>query len=315
MRFDEKTSRIQKTKPSATGAANFIIMPLIKKYFPGLAENMSQDDADPYPDSKQTRTSSFSEDIVWEDRGSDITVIAFTGLAIRYGGLPQFEFKKILAQEGDRYNHIFVRDVRRSVYFRSSQGGNNGLQYYQERIQEAISHLPPSFNVAIGISSGGQAPFLFCNRLPIHQILAFNPCFPTDLYADESLLRLALRPKMLFSDHMSYIESILVVLSVRAVVKRLRRFLGRENIPDEIRCFLGARPQPPAATIFYSRHNPPDFRQAMRLKGIPGFTLKPVNSARHICLKELRDSGKLGPLLHQEIHDAHVAWLNAGHRP
>jgi len=290
------------------------MMLLIKKFFPGLAENMAQDDEDPFPDSKEKGGSSLSEDIVWEDRGSNITVIAFTGLAIRYGGMPQFEFKKILSQEGDRYNHIFVRDVRRSVYFRSPQGGNNGLRYYQERIKEAISHLPPSFNVAIGISSGGQAPFLLCNRLPIHQILAFNPSFPTDLYASESLFRLALRPEMLFSDHMSYVESILVVLSVRAVVKRLRRLLGRENIPDEVQCFLGTRPQPPAATIFYSRRNPPDFRQAMRLRGIPGISLKPVNSARHICLKELRDSGKLGPLLHQEIHEAHAAWLNAGNR-
>ncbi len=290
-------------------------MPLIKKHFPGLAENLAQDDEDPFQDAKKTSSSSLSEDIAWEDRGSDITVIAFTGMAIRYGGIPQFEFKKILSQEGDRYNHIFVRDVRRSVYFRSPQGGNNGLQYYQELIQDAISHLPPSFNVAIGISSGGQASFLFCNRLPIHHILAFNPSFPTDLYASESLLRLALRPKLLFTDHMSYFESILMVLSVGAVLKRQRRLLGRENIPDEIQCFLSTRSQSPTATIFYSQRNPPDFRQAMRLRGTPGITLKPLNSARHVCLKELRGNGELGPLIHHEIHNAHTAWLNAGNRP
>ena len=315
MHREERSSRTQKNISSARGTAEIFLALLIKKFFPGLAENMLQDVEVSSPNARENGVASLSEDIVWENRGSDITVIAFTGLAIRYGGIPQFEFKKILSQEGDCYNHIFVRDVQRSIYFRSPQGKNNGHWYYREKIKEAISHLPPSFNVTVGISSGGMAPFLLCNSLPIHQIFAFNPSFPLWQYGSENLLRLSLRPKALLSDPRSYVESILIVLSARLIWKRLCRIFGENSIPDVLQAYLDTRPEPPAATIFYSRHNPPDLRQAMRLCKTAGITLKPVNSARHICLKELRDSGELGPLLHQEIHDAHTVWLKAGHRP
>ncbi|MBI5590352.1 MAG: hypothetical protein HY881_07730 [Deltaproteobacteria bacterium] len=284
----------------------------MERFFPGLAENLAQDDEAQTLESKENGTSSISEDVVWEDRGSNITVIAFAGMAVLYGGLPQFEFQKILSQEGQRYNTIFVRDVQRNAYMRSPQGGNNGIQYYQEAIRKAISHLPPSFNVTVGLSAGGMAPFLLCNGLALHHIIAFNPSFPQGQYASESLFRLSLRMATLFSDPRSYFESLLVVLSVRLIWKRQCRLLGKNNIPDELQCYLNTRPKPPPASIFYSRLNPPDFRQAMGLSGIPGITLKPVDTSRHSALKWLRDSGKLGPLLHQEIHDAHVEWLNAG---
>ncbi|MDO9111680.1 MAG: hypothetical protein Q7U40_13560 [Desulfatirhabdiaceae bacterium] len=314
MRRKEKKFLTRKTYPHKPTAEEFFLVFLIKKFFPGLAENMFQENNERFADSKEKGGSSFSEDIVWVDNGSNITVIAFTGLAIRFGGMPQFELKKILSQDGGRYNQIYVRDVQRSLYFRSPQGENNGLQYYQEGIMRAISHLPPSFNVTVGISAGGLAPFILCNGLPIHQILSFNPSFPLDQYGSENLLRLSLRPKALVSDPRSYFESILIVLSARLIWKRLCRILGKNNFPDVLQCYLDTNPQPPAATIFYSRFNPPDFRQAMRLRGVPGITLVAVNSARHVCLTELRDSGKLGPLLHQQIHKAYLAWLKAGNR-
>jgi hypothetical protein len=121
----------------------------------------------------------------------------------------------------------------------------------------AISHLPPSFNVTVGISAGELAPFVLCNGLPIHQILSFNPSFPLDLYGSENLLSLSLRPKALFSDTQSYFESILIVLSARLIWKRMRRILGKNNFPDVLQYYLGTKPKPPAATIFYSRLKPP----------------------------------------------------------
>jgi hypothetical protein len=251
------------------------------------------------------------EDVLWENWGSPITVIAFAGMDVRYGGMPRFEFQKLFAQNERRYNLIFVRDVKRSCYFLTPQGRKNGLSYYQEAIQKAISQLPLSFNVTVGLSGGGMAPFLLCNRLPIHKIVAFNPSFPLDIYASESLTRLFLRLPLLLSDPHSYFESIVVMLSARAIWKRLCHLMERKDIPDALQCYLSTLPEPPPASIYYSQYHPPDVNQAMRLKGIPGITLKPVNSDRHICLRALKEKGELMPLLHDEIHDAYATWIDS----
>jgi hypothetical protein len=61
---------------------------------------MFQEKNERFADPKEKAGSSFSEDIVWVDNGSNITVIAFTGLAIRFGGMPQFELKKYFRRMG-----------------------------------------------------------------------------------------------------------------------------------------------------------------------------------------------------------------------
>jgi hypothetical protein len=249
------------------------------------------------------------EDVLWQNWGSPITIIAFAGMDVRYGGMPRFEFQRLFSHKEKRYNLVFVRDVKRSCYFLTPQGRKNGLSYYQEAIKKALSHLPHSFNVTVGLSGGGMAPFLLCNRLPIHKIVAFNPSFPLDIYASESLSRSFLRLPLLLSDPHSYFESILVLLSARQIWQRLRHSIGRKAIPDAIQCYLSTLPEPPPASIYFSQYHLPDFNQAMRLEGIPGITLKPVNSDRHICLRVLKKRGELMPLLHHEIHDAYAAWI------
>jgi hypothetical protein len=260
---------------------------------------------------KKSDISPVVKDILWENWGSPITVIAFAGMDVRFGGMPRFEFQKLFSRLENKYNLIFVRDVQRSGYYLTPQGKKDGLSYYQEAIQKAFSHLPPSFNVTFGLSGGGMAPFLLSNRLPIHKIIAFNPCFPPELYASENLFRLFIRFPLLLSDPYSYFESFLVMLSARGMWNRLCRLVERKDILDPLQCYLSTLPEPPPASIYFSQYHPPDFKQAMRIKGIPSITLKPVNTDRHICLRLLKKRGELMPLLHDEIDGGYAAWINS----
>ena len=281
---------------------NVMVRLFIRVFLPGIAKSLEEEGQFDFRDKAAgTEGIARAAYIDVEDNGSAVTLICFAGMAALYAAMPKFEFRKTLTDIRSGYNFVWVRDVRRASYDLAPDGSSNGFAFFTQAIGDALATLNSTYNVAIGASGGGAAAFAFSGVLPIHQIIAFNPGFPLGFCSRGDIMRKVLLDwKKLLNRLLDYFEVVLVVLSARYLWRRNCRLVGAENITDTLEWYL--RKQPPVrATVFYSAHSLPDAEQTRRLEGISAIRLKPVDSARHNCMGELKQRGELGPLIHEEI--------------
>lgn len=105
-----------------------------------------------------------TEPLVWvDDRGQDVTVVAFSGLAQTHR---IFEWTKSVAEFSA--NFIGVQDVSRRWY----QLGTDRFAY---AAREAVSKVGGKRIIVLGASAGGFAAFLFGRFLGADLILALSP--------------------------------------------------------------------------------------------------------------------------------------------
>lgn len=238
-----------------------------------------------------------------EDRGSDVTVFSFAGLAALYAGLPSFEFKKMLGSGGEDYNLVFFRDIRRLCYHVTPDGQSGGLDFYEASIRDVMTRLGSRHNVAMGVSVGGSAALYFAARCGMQQVIGFSPGYPLTVYCSGlnqlrtfcDLPRLMLRPK-------AYAELALVTLATGWSYRRLCKMLGEENLWPVLDTYTAATPRP-QATIFYGEKCRPDARQAASFDGLAEVKQVAVPTVYHNCAGFLKDRGELATVIHDEIRN------------
>lgn len=247
-----------------------------------------------------------------ENNGSDVTVFSFAGAAVLFAGMPQFEFKKLLAEHGKGYNLVFLRDPQRSAFTKAPDGSYRGLKFFQGLIGDVMEELGSSYNVALGASAGGSGAFYLSTQMPIQQLITFSPAFPSSAYTDPATPRRAFFDfKKLLMEPKAYFEVLFVTLGARFIWRKVSKAVGEENIPDLARLYAETKPVPPRATIFYGRRCRPDSAQAESLRHLPTIRLRPVESGRHNCAADLKKQGILGKVIMDEIEAGLHEWRAA----
>lgn len=98
-------------------------------------------------------------------KDSDILLVSFGGLALRYG-IPIPEFKKMLSNFN--VNKIFLMDKYRCWYFRIREK-------LITKLQKEIKDINPKRKIFFGVSAGGYAAIMYGMMFNVDQVLAFNP--------------------------------------------------------------------------------------------------------------------------------------------
>lgn len=248
-----------------------------------------------------------------EDRGSDVTIFCFAGLAVLFAGLPTFEFRRLLKQHGDDYNLVFFRDIRRSAYHLTPSGEVGGLAFYEGKVREVMARLGSSYNVALGASAGGGAAFYFGTRCGMDQIVTFSPGFPGTVYIEpKAQLHTYFNLKKLVTDPKAYIEILLVTLGCLWVVRSLVSRIGDNywNVRETYRTFRTPRPR---STIFYGAGCRPDANQARMMAEFPEVKTVALPCGNHNCASHLKQRGALGEAILAEIREGmEAAGYNEG---
>jgi hypothetical protein len=119
-----------------------------------------------------------ADPITFEDDPSHTMVVVFGGLNRRVGGVPPFEFMRLLGDMAVK--RLFVRDPRQAWYHR-------GLPGVGENLDAVVEHLVArpygdyERLVLVGNSAGGYAALLFGSLLEADCVLAFAPQTTVDL--------------------------------------------------------------------------------------------------------------------------------------
>src|SRR5262245_27077100 len=98
----------------------------------GTTEKFAQADVDAFADI--------------DDRGSDVTFFAYSGLAAMFVGLPAFEFRGLLRGSQHTFNTVCIRDIRRISYHVRPDGGKDGLAFYEEQTRAIMKKLGAKHN-------------------------------------------------------------------------------------------------------------------------------------------------------------------------
>jgi hypothetical protein len=209
---------------------------------------------------------------------SDIVLIAFSGILGGYGGMPVFEFSRVLSRFAVK--KIFIRDVSQAWYQNGLPGvGENVDQiadYLQKRISEANGHRV----ITLGNSMGGYAALLFGWLLQADEAYAFSP--QTFIDVKQRLLRLDFRWQ-------------------REIRKIHRDGRSTRKYMDLVRVF---RSQPRASTechVYYCSESRLDRCHAKRMGCFPNVVLHAHEAGGHMLVKLLRDIGYLDTLLSQTL--------------
>jgi len=271
-------------------------------FVPGLAEQMKREGSFALDDGASSHVD--LEHVTVEDRGADMTIFVFSGLAVLFAGMPRFEFRKLLIDGGRQYNLVFFRDMRRMAYRMTPDGKPEGYSYYENLVNELKTKLGAKYNVALGASSGGSAAFYFGSRCNMDKIIAFSPAFPITCYtAFRTQIRTYFNFLKLLREPSAYIEVVLVTLGALVAYRRVAAVCPDIDLnAGPLKAYLKASPRP-RATILYGERCAPDTDQATRAAQTPGIKIIPVNSGRHNCAADLKKQGKLGETILSEIED------------
>lgn len=240
--------------------------------------------------------------MVVEDNGSDVTVFCWAGMAVLFAGMPAFEFRKLLVGQGDRFNLVFFRDLRRIGYMEKPDGSDGGVEFFQDKCQEIMDRLDSRYNICVGASAGASTAIFFGSRLKMDHVIAFGPIFDADLYTDgKQQLRHYLNLKLLFTEPQAWFEVIMMMLGAYAVKNKMRKRFGPEAINDVVAAYQNAQPRP-KATVFHGKYCEPDRVQAHLLDPYPEVEFMPVETGRHNVAAVLKKQGKLADSIVDAIH-------------
>jgi pimeloyl-ACP methyl ester carboxylesterase len=229
-----------------------------------------------------------------------VTIFAFAGLAVKYGGIPIFEFRRILQYSGLDCNLVFLRDIHRLSYHVTPGGEKGGLEFFERQIIRIRESLGSTHNVGLGVSMGGSAAFYFATRCKLEQIIAFSPGIPyTEYCSFQNQIRTYLDIARLIRSPSAYIELVLVTAGMAWSYRRLRRAVGPTKIWSILDSYRACRPRP-RATVFYGTGCRPDKRQGKFLN-FPEIKRVPLPTPYHSCTEFLKKRGELGSTIAQEI--------------
>lgn len=259
------------------------------------------------PRRRSFSTAETSDFIEVHDRGADVTIFAFAGMAALHGGMVGYEFKRLLASHGGSYNLVFLRDIRCTGYHIAPGGEASGLAFYQNAVEETMERLGAARNVAVGTSVGAAAALTFGARCSMDLVLAFSPTWPPELY------RIDWRPRA-WPDHLAllarapgaFLERVMLARMGFATYRMLGREIGARAITDPLRDYRKAG-APERTRIYYAEGFPADAGSATRFGGEPGVELVALAGERHNTTGQLKREGRLGA----EIVDQVDASLSA----
>lgn len=232
-----------------------------------------------------------------EDRGADVTVFAYTGLAALFAGLPAFEFRSLLRGSGLDFNIVCFRDIRRYSYHLTPEGQPGGLDFYEEKTRELMKSLGATHNIALGASGGGSAAIYFGTRCGMDQAIGFSPSYPALEYAAfKHRCRAYFDVPRFLRSSKEYIELLLVTITARKVFRGIVRDLGREAYWKVFEEYEAADERP-SLKIAFGERNPPDSRIAKRFGALDGVDLLPLDTGLHGVAGFLKREGRLGPFI------------------
>ncbi|MFO0696093.1 MAG: hypothetical protein U0230_21195 [Polyangiales bacterium] len=241
------------------------------------------------------------------DRGSDVTLVSFAGLAALHGGMVNYEFTNLLRRHGLEANLVFVRDPLLACYHLAPDGGTDGIAYYEGRVREALEKLGSRYNVAIGTSIGGMAALLFAQRCGMDRVLAFSPSWPPERYLLNGSLSVRLRRwKVLFRHPGAFFERLILGQMARISQRTLKRTVGEGAIVDLEAEMKRAR-RLPKITVYYGEGCDPDVITAGALREAGAAETVALPTAMHNTTAFLKQRGDLVNLILDTVEEGMVA--------
>lgn len=275
-------------------------------FSPKMARQMEREGSfDLYWDNSRVFTD--SDFVRIENRGSDVTIFCFSGLAVLYMGLPSFEFRSILRRRRKDYNLVFFRDLFRMAYHVAPDRSTGGLAYYETKIREIMAELGSKHYVALGSSGGATAALYFATRCGMDQVIGFSPALTQESYISwRSQLRAYFDIKNLIVRPKAYLEVAMIACAAWFVFHRFGKALGKENYWDVVKTYRTAAKRP-RATLFYGKYCRPDAQQASLLADLPEVTMIQLETGHHNSPAHLQRRGELGSAIVDTIENARGA--------
>ncbi len=210
---------------------------------------------------------------------SDVLVIAFGGFAMSVGGMPPFEFIRVL-NDAVPAKKLLLRDRRQSWYHRGVDGFAPDLAGVEVAIRRIVDRVAPRKLVTIGASAGGYGALLFGRLLGAAEIHAFGP---------QTFIGPGLRIR-----HLDYRwQKLWVSLMLSG------RYQARYG--DLYRVFSRTPSLNTSVVVHYCHTDRFDTAHARRLGRHPDVELREYDEGGHFIVKHLRDTGQLKPLLQASL--------------
>lgn len=218
-----------------------------------------------------------TEEGVLEDLAapSPVLVIAFGGLTMSVGGIPPFEFFRVLNDVAPA-KKVFLRDLRQSWYHRGVEGFAPDIAGVEAGLRRIVAEAEPRKLVTIGASAGGYAALLFGRLLGATEVHAFGP--QTFIGPGQRLRHLDRRWPELWRS---------LMLSGRY----------QPRYGDLYRVFRRTPSHDARVVVHYCPADRLDTAHARRLGRHPDVELRLHDEGGHFLVQHLRDTGQLEPLL------------------
>lgn len=231
------------------------------------------------------------------DRGSEVTVVSFAGIAALHGGMVNYEFTDLLKRFAFEPNVVFVRDPLCSCYHLTPDGEPGGLDYYAELVDEAVERLGGRQVVAVGTSIGGMAAITLGHRLRFDQVIAFSPSWPPPRYFLEPGPKAAwTRFKMLFKHPAAWLERLLLAQMAFVSARRLEAAVGTAGVLD-LEAELERARRVPRITVFYGEGCVPDVRTAEAMARVASAEIVGLPTPMHNTSGYMKANGTLIPAI------------------
>ena len=206
---------------------------------------------------------------------SPVLAVAFGGIAMSVGGIPPFEFFRVL-NEAEPAKKLLLRDRSQSWYHRGVDGFADDIAGVEAALRQIVEREQPRKLVMLGASAGGYAALLFGRLLGAAEIHAFGP---------QTFIGPGLRLR-----HLDYRWGRLwlsLMLSGRYQPRYGDLYRVFKRTPSE-----GSR-----VVVHYCDSDRFDNAHARRLGRHPDVELRRYDEGGHFIVKHLRDTGQLKPLL------------------
>jgi hypothetical protein len=210
---------------------------------------------------------------------SPVLAVAFGGIAMSVGGIPPFEFFRVL-NEAEPAKKLLLRDRSQSWYHRGVDGFGDDVAGVEAAIRRIVEREQPRKLVMLGASAGGYAALLFGRLLGAAEIHAFGP---------QTFIGPGLRLR-----HLDYRWGRLwlsLMLSGRY----------QPRYGDIYRVFKRTPSQGSRVVVHYCDSDRFDNAHAKRLGRHPDVELRRYDEGGHFIVKHLRDTGQLKPLLQASL--------------
>ena len=236
------------------------------------------------------------------DRGADVTIFAFSTAFRR--GKSQFEFLSLLNRIGKDFNLVFLRDISRTIYQLTPGGEPGGLEFHLAEVMKVKAELGASYNVGIGLSTGGNAALYTATYGNFDRVVAFGPLPNHDPYTSLRFRFYAvMNVKLLLREPMAYLEQLALSIISGIYANRMRHRVGEQYF-DTILDFFAAATKRPRTSIIYGRHCAPDAYHAGLLAQFPEVDTISLETGRHRSPIWLKKHGLLEGFMKAELHDA-----------